>query len=94
MQINEAIRNLEIAGYMVVDENDNSLDNMARLIKEAYGVEVKVNKGGIYFDYDEIAVEIDRSNPQEFELTLIDEATNKPIYQDMRNFERGLENIR
>ena len=59
-----------------------------------YGVEVKVNKEGIYFDYDEIAVEIDRSNPQEFELTLIDEATNKPIYQDVRNTEWSLENIR
>ena len=57
-------------------------------------VEVKVNKEGIYFDYDEIAVKINRSNPQEFELTLIDEATNKPIYQDVRNFERSLENIR
>lgn len=94
MNINEAISNLELAGFTVVDEKEYSLDNLARLVKENYGVEVKVNNEGIYFDYDEIAVAIDRSNPQEFELTLIDEATNKPIYQDVRNFERSLENIR
>ena len=94
MNINEAISKLELAGFTVVDEKECSRDNLARLVKENYGVEVKVNKEGIYFDYDEIAVEINRSNPQEFELTLIDEATNKPIYQDVRNFERSLENIR
>ena len=94
MNINEAISNLELAGFTVVDEKECSLDNLARLIKENYGVEVKVNNEGIYFDYDEIAVEIYRSNPKEFELTLIDEATNKPLYQDVRNIERGLENIR
>lgn len=48
MQINEAIRNLEIAGYMVVDENHHSLDNMARLIKETYGISAKVNQEKIY----------------------------------------------
>jgi hypothetical protein len=94
MNINEAISKLELAGFTVVDEKECSLDNLARLVKENYGVEVKVNNEGIYFDYDEIAVAIDRSNPQEFELTFIDEATNKPIYQDVRNFERSLENIR
>lgn len=94
MNVNEAISNLELAGFTVVDEKECSLDNLARLIKENYGVEVKVNNEGIYFDYDEIAVEIYRSNPKEFELTLIDEATNKQLYQDVRNIERGLENIR
>lgn len=83
MNINEAISNLELAGFNVVDEKLCSLDNLARIVKENYGVEVKVNNESVYFDYDEIAVEINR-NQQDFELTLIDEATNKPIYQDIR----------
>ena len=41
MNINEAISKLELAGFTVVDEKECSLDNLARLIKENYGVEVK-----------------------------------------------------
>ena len=87
MQINEAIRNLEIAGYMVVDENHHSLDNMARLIKETYGISAKVNQEKNYFDYDEVAVEIEKdydNDSKNYKLTIIDEATNKSIYQDIR----------
>lgn len=87
MQINEAIRNLEIAGYMVVDENHHSLDNMARLIKETYGISAKVNQEKIYFDYDEVAVEIEKdydNDSKNYKITILDEATNKSIYQDIR----------
>lgn len=87
MQINEAIRNLEIAGYMVVDENDSSLDNMARVIKETYGISAKVNQDKIYFDYDEVAVEIEKlyeNDSKNYKVSILDEATNKSIYQEVR----------
>ena len=87
MQINEAIRNLEIAGYMVVDENDSSLDNMARVIKETYGISAKVNQQKIYFYYDEVAVEIEKlydNDSKNYKVSILDEATNKSIYQEVR----------
>jgi hypothetical protein len=94
MQIKEAKRVLELAGYEVVDENKCSLDNMARMLKETLGISAKINKDGIYFDYDEFAIEINESyDTGEYKLTILDEATNKPIYEDTGNMEKIIELI-
>lgn len=42
MNINEAISKLELAGFTVVDEKECSLDNLARLVKENYGMVLKL----------------------------------------------------
>lgn len=85
MQLNEAKRVLELAGYEIVDQNDSSLDNLARLIKETFGISAKVNQDGIYFDYDEVAVDINKryeDNKKSYCVSILDEATNKSIYYD------------
>lgn len=95
MQIKEAKRVLELAGYQVVDENNCSFDNMARLLKETLGISAKINKDGLYFDYDEFAVEINKlyENNGEYKVTILDEATNKPIYEDIGAADKIIEII-
>lgn len=95
MQIKEAKRVLELAGYQVVDENNSSFDNMARLLKETLGISAKINKDGLYFDYDEFAVEINKlyENEGEFKVTILDEATNKLLYEDTGNTDKIIEII-
>lgn len=83
MQINEAKRVLEIAGYEIVDQNECSLDNLARLIKETFGISAKVNQDGLYFDYDVVEVDINKiyeDNKESYCVNILDEATNKSIY--------------
>jgi hypothetical protein len=95
MQIKEAKRVLELAGYEVVDENKCSFDNVARLLKETLGISAKINKDGIYFDYDEFAVEINKSyeDAGEYKVTILDEATNKLVYEDTGNVDKIIEII-
>lgn len=95
MQIKEAKRVLELAGYQVVDENNSSFDNMARLLKETLGISAKINKDGLYFDYDEFIVEINKlyENEGEFKVTILDEATNKLLYEDTGNTDKIIEII-
>lgn len=95
MQIKEAKRVLELAGYQVVDENNSSFDNMARLFKETLGISAKINKDGLYFDYDEFIVEINKlyENEGEFKVTILDEATNKLLYEDTGNTDKIIEII-
>lgn len=86
MNINEAINKLKIAGFEVVDENNSSLDSLARIIKDNYGISAKLNKDNIYFDYDEVAVKIDETYDKNYKVSIIDEATDKSIYQEVRQY--------
>ncbi len=88
MNINEAINKLKIAGFEVVDGNNSSLDSLARIIKENYGISAKLNKDNIYFDYDEVAVKIDETYDKNYTVSIIDEATDKSIYQEVRQYKR------
>lgn len=88
MNINEAINKLQIAGFEVVDGNNSSLDSLARIIKENYGISSKINKDNIYFDYDEVAVKIDEIYNKKYKVSIIDEATDKSIYQEVRQYKR------
>lgn len=92
MNINEAINKLQIAGFEVVDGNNSSLDSLARIIKENYGISSKINKDNIYFDYDEVAVKIDEIYDKKYKVSIIDEATDKSIYQEVRQYTRYLNN--